>query len=193
MVCPLNQFEIVTLKTGVKSLRSLERQETFHPGIGPSVEAKILYVDQQRLMERVNSPSRPSAEPFVIWDIGFGAGANVLTAIEALQDCNREIEIHSFDKTTAPIEFALTHSEDLTYLRGHEESVRRLLSEGEIDLPPLLSDRKSRDVVARTFQLPLPVPARRIALSADQLYAFHHGEGHSASGRLSRRHRMLDP
>src|SRR4051812_16001165 len=95
-------FEMVTLKTGIKSLRCTERKETFHPGIGPWVEANQLHVHQQRLVERCSASTR-----FVIWDVGFGAAANVLAAIEALRGCACEIEIHSFDKTTAPIEFAL--------------------------------------------------------------------------------------
>jgi tRNA U34 5-methylaminomethyl-2-thiouridine-forming methyltransferase MnmC len=118
----VSEFEIVTLKSGIKSLRSLHRKETFHPTTGPLGEANLLHVEQQRLLERCSK-----AEKFVIWDVGFGAGANVLAAIESLKSCRTEVEIHSFDKTTDPIEFALSHASELGYILGHEEKIRELL------------------------------------------------------------------
>jgi tRNA U34 5-methylaminomethyl-2-thiouridine-forming methyltransferase MnmC len=123
------EFTIVTLKSGIKSLRSLQRNETFHPTSGPFSEATILHVDQQRLIERCSASKK-----FVIWDVGFGAAANALAAIAALQESETEIEIHSFDKTTAPMEFALVHARDLGYLLGHEERIIRLLSEGQVQV-----------------------------------------------------------
>ena len=123
-------FEIITLKSGLKSLRSVEYGETFHPVTGPRVEANILHVQQQRLIER----SRQNAN-FVIWDVGFGAAANVLAAIEALESAPKnsdsKIEIHSFDRSTGPIEFALSHSSDLGYFAGHESRLEKLL-QGEL-------------------------------------------------------------
>lgn len=123
-------FEIVTLKSGLKSLRALDNRETFHPVTGPRAEAEILHVAQQRLVERAAA----SRGRFVVWDVGFGAAANVLAAIDALADSPAEIEIHSFDKSVAPIEFALSHLEDLSYLAPHESRVRRLLSEGAVSI-----------------------------------------------------------
>ena len=125
------EFEIVTLKSGTKSLRSLEHAETFHPATGPFDEAHVIHVQQQRLRERCHRERK-----LVLWDVGFGAAANVLAAIEALADCDAEIEIHSFDKTTAPIEFALRHQEELGYISGHERSLRRLLLDGQVRIQP---------------------------------------------------------
>src|SRR5947209_1351712 len=99
-------FELVTLKSGVISLRSLENRETFHPVTGPKAEANILHVRQQRLLER-STDSSALGETFIIWDVGLGAAANALAAIEALECAASRVEIHSFDKTTAPLEFAL--------------------------------------------------------------------------------------
>ena len=121
-----DDFEIITLKSGLKSLRSIEYGETFHPVTGPRVEANILHVQQQRLLERSRQHSN-----YVIWDVGFGAAANVLAAIEALeaapQNSKSKIEIHSFDRSTGPIEFALSHSADLGYFSGHESRLQSLL------------------------------------------------------------------
>jgi queuine tRNA-ribosyltransferase len=127
----LNEFEIVTLKTGVKSLRSLERGETFHPGIGPLIEANQLHVDQQRLVQRSEALWK-SGKKFVIWDVGLGAAANVLAAIEALKETLTDIEIHSFDKTTAPAEFAILHAEELDYLSPYQETLLQLLHDREV-------------------------------------------------------------
>ncbi|MBC7693567.1 MAG: hypothetical protein H7222_17510 [Methylotenera sp.] len=141
----MSEFEIVLLKTGINSLRSLEHGETFHPVTGPRMEANILHVRQQRLVERCEAT--PASNKFVIWDIGFGAGANVLAAIEALAELSKrdetqnacEIEIHSFDKTTSPIEFALEHQDELEYLSEHEAGLRELLSSGHVPLGPRAS------------------------------------------------------
>jgi len=124
-------FELVTLKTGVKSLRRLDNLETFHPGIGPAAEAKILHVDQQRLAERCAQPGK-----FVIWDVGFGAAANAVAAIESLQGCIADVEIHSFDQSLDPILFALENAEDLDYLLPHRASLNQLIFSGKVVLSP---------------------------------------------------------
>ena len=115
----VNEFEIVTLKSGVKSLRSVALRETFHPVTGPFAEANRLHVAQQRLAERCAA----AAENFIVWDVGLGAGANALAAVEALAGCAGRAEIHSFDKTLAPFEFAVAHAEELEYPLPHLEAL----------------------------------------------------------------------
>jgi len=124
-------FEIVTLKSGVKSLRSLDRKETYHPGVGPSIEARVLHVEQQRLVER-----SAVTEHFSIWDVGFGAAANALTALAALRDSPAQLEVHSFDRTLAPAEFALAHAEELGYVLGYEAQLRDLLKNRRVQFGP---------------------------------------------------------
>lgn len=125
----MSGFELVALKSGLKSLRALENRETFHPVTGPSLEANILHVRQQRLVERSAMHA-----PLVIWDVGLGAAANVIAAIEALQSCRSPVEIHSFDKTRGPIEFALRHAEELGYLKNHQGTIQELLLKKTIRL-----------------------------------------------------------
>jgi tRNA U34 5-methylaminomethyl-2-thiouridine-forming methyltransferase MnmC len=134
-------FELVTLKTGVISLRALDNKETFHPVTGPKVEASILHVQQQRLVERSLELMKSSkgTRKFIIWDVGLGAAANVLTAIEAIENTNAEIEIHSFDKTTTPLEFAIAHSRELGYLEAHHDKLNRLVAEHRIQITPRLT------------------------------------------------------
>lgn len=134
-----NEFEIVTLRTGIKSLRSMERAETFHPVTGPWFEANALHVEQQRLVERSEKSS-----PFVVWDVGLGAAANTLAAIAAFLTAEKKsesslenkIQIHSFDQSTRPLEFALKNREDLTYIQGYEKKIAELLKNHRVHISP---------------------------------------------------------
>lgn len=127
MSAETQQFEIVTVTSGARSLRSREHGETFHPVVGPMTEARGLHVEQQRLVER----ARAATDEFVIWDVGLGAAANAVAAIEALRnfDGPARIELHSFDETTAPLAFALTHAEALGYVAPHRPALERLLDQ----------------------------------------------------------------
>ncbi len=121
-------FDIITLKSGVRSLRCRESFETFHPVVGPMAEARTLHVGQQRLVERAQHRAR-----FVVWDVGLGAAANAIAVVEAFAGWRgpARVELHSFDETTAPLEFAVAHAEELGYLAGHRESIESLLAKGE--------------------------------------------------------------
>ena len=122
------EFEIVTVASGARSLRSREHGETFHPVVGPMTEARGLHVEQQRLVER----ARAIEGPFVIWDVGLGAAANAVAVIEAFRgfDGHARIELHSFDETTTPLAFALAHAESLGYVAPHRCAIEQLLEGG---------------------------------------------------------------
>ena len=121
-------FVLVTVASGARSLHSLEHGETFHPVVGPMAEAHGLHVEQSRLVER----ARECTRPFVIWDVGLGAGANAVAVLEALSDadCAARVELHSFDSTTEPFEFALRHAGELEYLLPWREPATRILQTG---------------------------------------------------------------
>jgi tRNA U34 5-methylaminomethyl-2-thiouridine-forming methyltransferase MnmC len=121
-------FALVTVASGARSVRSLEYGETFHPVVGPMAEARGLHVAQSRLVER----AAEFARPFVIWDVGLGAGANAIAAIEALSevDSAAHVKLRSFDCTTEPLEFALRHDAELGYLPHWREAVECLLESG---------------------------------------------------------------
>lgn len=105
-------YELVRLANGVTSVRSLAEGETFHPVIGPAAEAEALYVRQLRLRERLAA----SPDEFVLWDVGLGAGANVITALRALSAIPGKLHIISFDQTLGALQFAVEHSVELGYL-----------------------------------------------------------------------------
>lgn len=145
-------FEIVALKSGQQSLRMQGNQETFHPVIGPVAEAAILHVDQQRLRERALAAGR-----LLIWDVGLGAAANAITAIEALLEIPAAIEIHSFDRSLVPLHFALEHAEALSYIAPHTDAVRTLMREKRVQLGSILWHLHEGDF-RQSLEQELPTP-----------------------------------
>lgn len=116
-------YKLVRLQNGLCCIRSLAYGETMHPGLGPVAEAEALYVRQLKLCERLQSHTGE----FVIWDIGLGAAANVLTVLRTTRDLPCPIRIISFDDTSEPLEFALQHAAMLGYLDGYEEQLKNLI------------------------------------------------------------------
>jgi tRNA U34 5-methylaminomethyl-2-thiouridine-forming methyltransferase MnmC len=115
-----SNYELVQLKNGVFSIRLRSNGETFHPVIGPVAEAEALYVRQLKLRERAR-------DNFVIWDVGLGAGGNVLTAIRHLAELPITLNIISFDHTLEALRFALEHASSLEFPAGFEEPIQQLL------------------------------------------------------------------
>lgn len=122
------QFLLVKLDNNSYSVRSVVDGETFHPKIGPTGEARALYLEQLNLFERINN----TKGEFVIWDVGLGAAANPITILENSRALKTPLRIISFDKTTEPLEFALNHVSYLTYLKGWENILSRLITEKNV-------------------------------------------------------------
>jgi len=147
-------YQLVRLNNGICSVRSLADDETFHPVIGPVAEAEALYVNQLQLRERFENHSGE----FVIWDVGLGAAANVLTVLRATKDVACNIRLVSFDHTLEPLQFALKNADALGYFGGYENRLQEFLREHRVkfqdgaqsvnwelhlgDFPTLLSNSK---------------------------------------------------
>jgi tRNA U34 5-methylaminomethyl-2-thiouridine-forming methyltransferase MnmC len=116
-------FKIVKLATGAYSVHSLAFRETFHPVIGPAAEAEALYVRQLNLQKRLKATSGQ----FVIWDVGLGGGANVISVLRATRHLDCSLNIQSFDYTIEPLRFALEHSDQLGYFPGYEALAEEFL------------------------------------------------------------------
>lgn len=116
-------FEIVTVASGAKSLRCLQRMETFHPKVGPMLEAKHLHVEQQKISDRALQYS-----PFTIWDVGLGAAANAIATLQALRS---PADLHSFDISLDALNFVLEHSQDFSYFLPYEAALRDLVKYGK--------------------------------------------------------------
>jgi tRNA U34 5-methylaminomethyl-2-thiouridine-forming methyltransferase MnmC len=172
-------YSLVYLRNGACSIRSLAEDETFHPVIGPAIEAEALYVRQLRLPERVQA----TPGEFVIWDVGLGAAANALTAIrlirESLKGKPAQLRLISFDHTSAAAAFALEHSAELGYVAGYESALAGLVKNQSVkfsddslqvewtlepgDFPAWLEQFAGRDALPRVQadqQVgPTPMPA----------------------------------
>jgi len=147
-------FELVTVPSGARSLRSREHGETFHPGIGPMEEARILHVVQHRLAERLDGP-------FVIWDVGLGAGANALAMIEALLALERKearVELRSFDKTLEPLYFAFKHAAELHYPSRWKPEIEELLLRGKVEIGSVTWSLEAGDFLERINHWTGPEP-----------------------------------
>ncbi len=118
------RFELVPLQSGVWSLRKTSNGETFHPVVGPLTEARVLHVEQQRLVERAVGLNRR----LVVWDVGLGAAANALAVVAAFESNAGEVDLHSFDLELGPLDFALQHAAELGYLEGRAKVLRELLA-----------------------------------------------------------------
>lgn len=146
-------FELITLKSGHTSLRLSSNRETFHPVIGPEAEARRLHVEQQRLVSR-----SLEIDPLIIWDVGLGAAANAVAAIEALSQGPGTVELHSFDRTLAPLQFACDHSEHLRYLRPHRDLIQELIRTGRAQIGRLRWFLHCDDFRASLLTPDLPAP-----------------------------------
>ncbi len=135
----IEEYELVKLANETFSIRLLSNGETFHPVVGPIAEADALYINQLKLRERIaayqwlpggrETPrgAASSEEAFVLWDVGLGAGGNVLTALRRLHDVPARLHVVSFDHTLGALRFALEHSSPLQFPVGFEAVLKELL------------------------------------------------------------------
>jgi tRNA U34 5-methylaminomethyl-2-thiouridine-forming methyltransferase MnmC len=121
-----NDYQLVPLANGAKTLFSSGYGEKMHPGLGPRAEAELLYVRQLKICERLRNHSGE----FVIWDVGLGAAANAIAALRATREIPGRLRLISFDNTAEPLEFALQNSTALGYLAGYENQIVGLLEVG---------------------------------------------------------------
>ncbi len=118
-----NDYQLVQLANGAKTLFSASYGEKMHPGPGPTAEAELLYVRQLQICERLKNHHGE----FVIWDVGLGAAANAIAVLRATRDIAGQLRIVSFDNTAEPLEFALQNGAALGYVAGYENQIAGLL------------------------------------------------------------------
>lgn len=121
-------YSLKQLRNGTWTIHSETENECFHPGMGPVAEARALYVEQQKLVKRL----RVAEQEMVIWDVGLGSGANVLTFLRDVEMVEGEVRIESFDQTLEPLGFASSEGAKLGFVNGYEDAVQRLLKEGDV-------------------------------------------------------------
>jgi queuine tRNA-ribosyltransferase len=126
------RYEVI-VKDEVGYIRDMGSGEVMHLGADPAQEARSLYVEQSRLVERVQAAS---PDPLVVWDVGLGAAANAMAAILAVeslacapvaQSIARRLLLVSFESDLDSLELALDHPRWFKYLR--HAAPQSLLSE----------------------------------------------------------------
>jgi queuine tRNA-ribosyltransferase len=94
-----------------------------HSRTPPLEEARLLYVEQSRLAQRLRPGADDIAEPLIIWDVGLGAAANAMAAIRCYEAQAaaggplRAMHLVSFENDLDSLRLALTYNRDFLYLR----------------------------------------------------------------------------
>lgn len=135
-----SRYQLVRLRGGSWGIRSLDYDEICHPGVGPRAEAEALYVHGLDLPRRFRQHAAASAHhchrdhehhhAFVVWDVGLGGAANATAVIDAAQAFPLTLQLLSFDRTLAQLEFALHHAETLACFGSLAPTASLLLQQG---------------------------------------------------------------
>ncbi len=114
----LGNYEVHIAHEGFASIRQTTSGEIMHMRTPPMEEARSLYVEQAQLAERLAG----WAEPLVVWDVGLGAAANAMAAIECYEAIGpigpiRPMRLISFENDLDSLRLALRHDDKFPYLR----------------------------------------------------------------------------
>jgi queuine tRNA-ribosyltransferase len=117
-VLQLGDYEVHRAWEGFASIRQISSGEIMHSRTAPMEEARKLYVEQSCLAERLRE-NEADKEPLVIWDVGLGAGANAMAALECHEKVSgaRPLQIISFENDLDSLRLALRQEHDFPYLR----------------------------------------------------------------------------
>jgi queuine tRNA-ribosyltransferase len=113
------RYEVI-VKDEVGYIRDMTSGEVMHLGTDPEQEARSLYVEQSRLVARLQVPAD---EPLVVWDVGLGAAANAMAAILAAENLSaggsigRPLLLVSFENDLDSLKLALDHPGWFKHLR----------------------------------------------------------------------------
>ena len=115
----LGNYEVHIAHEGFASIRQVSSGEIMHMRTPPMEEARSLYVEQSQLAERI---AEASPEELVIWDVGLGAAANAMAAIECYEAQAslgpvRPLRIVSFENDLDSLRLAFRHDDKFLYLR----------------------------------------------------------------------------
>jgi queuine tRNA-ribosyltransferase len=124
------RYEAV-LEEGVGRIRDTQSGEVMHSVNNPEEEARTLYVEQSRLIERLG---REDAQPLVVWDVGLGAATNAMVAIHAVESMDvavrrRRLVLVSFENDLDAMHLALRHPWYFRHLR--HAAPRELLAKNQ--------------------------------------------------------------
>ena len=121
----LGAYAVDVAPEGFGLIRHVASGETMHAHTSPIEEARSLYVEQSMLRERVRiaaTDDPASLPPLVVYDIGLGAAANAMAALEAYQaeaggGPVRGLKILSFENDLDSLRLASRNSRVFPYLK----------------------------------------------------------------------------
>ncbi|MCA1658082.1 MAG: tRNA-guanine transglycosylase, partial [Verrucomicrobiaceae bacterium] len=121
----LGNYEVHKAWEGFASIRQISSGEIMHSRTAPMEEARTLYVEQSNLAERVRLAANEESAPatgLVIWDVGLGAAANAMAAINCYEEQAaagpvRPLRMVSFENDLDSLRLAFRHNRDFPYLR----------------------------------------------------------------------------
>ncbi|PYJ87689.1 MAG: methyltransferase [Verrucomicrobia bacterium] len=121
----LGDYEIHRAWEGFSSVRQISSGEIMHSRTDPMREARELYVEQSRLAERLRS------ESLILWDVGLGAAANAMAAIECYEKSSsrQPLRVISFENDLDSLRLALANPQHFPYLRV--DAANAIVTDGE--------------------------------------------------------------
>jgi tRNA U34 5-methylaminomethyl-2-thiouridine-forming methyltransferase MnmC len=126
----MERFEVVTTTAGVKSIRDNIAGEIMHNPLGPWREANELYVVQSELAKRLQENV---TQELVIYDVGLGAAANALAAIDCIKKTGsvRPVRIISFEHDLKLGHYTLEQAEHFEHIATYQHALAALLQNKE--------------------------------------------------------------
>lgn len=117
--------ELVRLTKGDLSLKHIDSGEVMHSNVGPREEARLLYIEQSKLAQRLSEGSTE----LVLYDIGLGAATNALAAVQCHRKLQKPCPLHivSFESDLSGLKLAYDHRDQFPYFEGLEDAVAQLL------------------------------------------------------------------
>jgi len=113
----MGAFETVTASEGLLSIRHVDSREVMHPGRDPMDEARSVYLEQSKLVERF--AALDEGQELVVWDVGLGAGFNAMAVVHALDGLQSKgrLKLVSFENDLDALRLALYHPTYFPHLR----------------------------------------------------------------------------
>ncbi|MDX2227424.1 MAG: tRNA guanosine(34) transglycosylase Tgt [Verrucomicrobiae bacterium] len=112
-------YRVCPSERGHASIQQISSGEIMHSVNEPDQEARSLYLEQSRLVERALAPEGP--EEIVVWDVGLGAGHNAMAVVLALEEQGpkptRRVRLISFERDLDALHLALEHRGSFTHVR----------------------------------------------------------------------------
>ena len=127
------QFELKTFENGTVSVLDHEFGETMHSIIGPTQEARQVYLEQAQIQERF---LRSGHSPLVIFDVGLGIGTNALACLNLIDQGFQKRDLHlvSFEINPLGLEFALQHPHQFPFIQDKVKILTSLLENKYVSL-----------------------------------------------------------